>query len=181
MVAGLLALLLLLAGGATAWWVTRDEDRSPLAGQPRITDEKAGISYPIPEGWKPNKNDLIDAFTSAAGMKSTDGEGSSVMAGRADGVPQSRLRYEAERAASSNAEFFCPDSKATPQESKATTVSDRPAHTAVLKVTHPDCGTLHLRLTLISLDDNRSAFLLGITEQQGREQVDSLLENVSLL
>ncbi len=180
-VAGLVALVLLLVGGTTAWWLTRDEDRSPLAGQPRVTDEKAGISYAIPEGWERSKGGLIDAFTSAAGKKSGDGKGGSVMAGRAGGVPQPRLRYEAERAASSNAEFFCPDGKSTPQESKATTVGDRPAHTALLKVTHPDCGTLYLRMTLISLDDSRSAFLLGLTEQQGREQVDRVLEDASLL
>ncbi len=109
-VAGLLALLLLV-GGTTAWWLTRDEDRSALADQPRVTDEKAGISYAIPEGWEHEKSGLIDAFTSAAGTKSADGEGGSVMAGRAGGVPRSRLRYEAEGAASSNAEFFCPDAR----------------------------------------------------------------------
>ncbi|KUJ36594.1 hypothetical protein ACZ90_70495 [Streptomyces albus subsp. albus] len=181
MVAGLLALALLLAGGATAWWLTRDEGHSPLAGRPRVTDEKAGISYAIPEGWKRDKGGLIDAFTSAIGKSSSDGEGVSVMAGRADGIPQSRLRYEAERAASSNAEFFCPDGKSTPQESKATTVSDRPAHTAVLKVTHPDCGTLYLRMTLVSVDDSHSAFLLGLTGQKGRQQVDMVLEDAFLL
>ncbi|WEV23768.1 hypothetical protein OYE22_00175 [Streptomyces sp. 71268] len=181
MVAGLLTLALLLVGGATAWWLTRDEDRSALADQPRVTDEKAGISYAIPEGWERDKGGLIDAFTSAAGEKSADGKGGSVMAGRAGGVPQSRLRYEAERAASSNAEFFCPDGKSTPQESKATTVGDRPAHTAVLKVTHSDCGTLYLRMTLVSLDDSRSAFLIGLAEQRGREQVDMVLEDASPL
>ncbi|QKW54052.1 hypothetical protein [Streptomyces buecherae] len=181
MVVGLVALVLLLVGGTTAWWLTRDEDRSQLADQPRVVDEKAGISYAIPEGWERSKGGLIDAFTSAADNKSGDGKGGSIMAGRAGGVPQPKLRYEAERAASSNAEFFCPDGTSTPQESRATTVGDRPAHTAVLKVAHPDCGTLYLRMTLVSLDDSRSAFLLGLTEQQGREQVDRVLEDASLL
>ncbi|WP_459250398.1 hypothetical protein [Streptomyces youssoufiensis] len=115
MVAGLVVLVLLLVGATTAWWLTRDEDRSPLADQPRVTDEKAGISYAIPEGWERSKGGLIDAFTSAAGNKSGDGKGGSVMAGRAGSVPQPELRYEAERAASSNAEFFCPDGKSTPR------------------------------------------------------------------
>ncbi|WKX71839.1 hypothetical protein [Streptomyces sp. XD-27] len=193
-VAGVVALVLVLIGGAlTAWWLTRDEDgdapaarprvedSSAPAARPRVKDEKAGISYAIPEGWKRDKGDLIDAFTTAIGKKGSHGEGASVMAGRTGGIPQPRLRYETERAASSNAEYFCPDSKTTPQETKATTVSGRPAHTAVLKVTHPDCGTLYLRMTVVSVDDSRSAFLLGLSPQQGRDEVDAVLKDASLL
>ncbi|MGX8904509.1 hypothetical protein ACR820_04395 [Streptomyces netropsis] len=193
-VAGVVAVLVLalVCGLAVTWFMTR-EDGGPLAGRPRVTDGAAGISYAIPEGWERNdKGGLINAFTSSVAMKRTasdtrtddEGGGRTVLAGRAGGIPQSSLRPQTERAARSNAEFFYPDGRSTIEESRATTVSDRPAHTVVLKVNDRQGHTSHLRMTLISVDDRRSAFLLGITQPAGpteRREVDSVLESASLL
>ncbi|MBH5338372.1 hypothetical protein IHE55_27705 [Streptomyces pactum] len=118
--------------------------------------------------------------------KNPGGGGGSVVAGRAGGIPEHRLKSMAVSAAHSNAEFFCPDGRATLRESRATTVTGRPAHTVALKVSHRDCGTLHLRLTLASVDDDRSAFLIGLAtwaerDVAGREMVDAVLADASLL
>lgn len=192
----------LVVGGAVAWWVTRDEG-GPFAGRPRVNDEKAGLSYAIPEGWQRNEDKLLDAFTSAVTRKGpeetddTDGAddpegggatGATVLAGRSGAVPHAELRRQTERAASSNAEFFCPDGRRTLHESEATTVSDRPAHTVVLTVAHRACGTLHLRMTVISVDDNRSAFLIGLAyghvretgREQGRRLADAVIKDASV-
>ncbi|MEU3602807.1 hypothetical protein ABZ714_29485 [Streptomyces sp. NPDC006798] len=190
--------LCVLSAGTAVWWLTRD-DGSPLADRPRVEDEKAGISYAIPEGWRAERKGLIEAFTSAVvgrGSEESDGagtadgtaggeggEGGSLFAGRAEAVPGAGLRRETERAASSNAGFFCPDGRSALQESKATTVDGRPAHTVVVKVTGTDCGKLHLRLNVVSVDDSRSAFLLGVTDDTGAGNsrlIDDVLADMSL-
>ncbi|MCH0538675.1 hypothetical protein I3F58_03685 [Streptomyces sp. MUM 203J] len=168
-VAVVVAFLLVLVGGAVAWWAMRDGD-GPFAGRPRVNDGKAGLSYAIPEGWQRNEDKLLDAFTSAVtgeGPGGAGGSGGSVLAGRAGGIPQARLKQQTERAAYSNAEFFCPDGGKTLRRSEATAVGDRPAHTVVVEVTRPACGTLHLRMTIISVDDDRSAFLIGLAQDKG--------------
>ncbi|MCT2593178.1 hypothetical protein LHJ74_25280 [Streptomyces sp. N2-109] len=192
-VVGVVAVVLLLvAGSATGWWLMRDdEDDAPLAGRPRVTDDAAGVSYGIPEGWKhQGQDDLIDAFTSSITPKSADGAGgaddkevSVVLAGRSDAVPRSALKREAESAAKSNAGFFYPYGSSTVQESRKTTVSERPAHSVVLKVKDSEGGTGRLRLTLIAVDDQRSAFLLGVAHEGGpdqRRQVETVLQSASV-
>ncbi|MEV4927512.1 hypothetical protein [Streptomyces roseoverticillatus] len=190
MVAGAAAALalLLVAGGAAGWWLTRDEDTAPFAGRPRVTDTAAGLSYAIPEGWEhEGQKELIGAFTSSVTRKRTGGEGGgTVLAGRAGAVPQPALQRQAERAARSNAEFFYPDGSSEPEESRPTTVDGRPAHTVALKVSDGKQGTGtpgHLRLTLIAVDDSRSAFLLGVAQPGGPEEsreVDKVMESVAL-
>ncbi|WHM40405.1 hypothetical protein [Streptomyces sp. BPTC-684] len=160
------ALVLVLAAGAAVWWLTRDEDSSPLAGRPRVTDDSAGLSYAVPEGWKRNDGkDLIQAFTSSITTKGSGGQGgAAVLAGRGRGIDESALRQRTETAARSNAEFFYPDGKSTVEESRATTVSGRPAYTVALNV-HDDTGRAgRMRLTIVTQGGDRSAFLLGVTE-----------------
>ncbi|MEU5163482.1 hypothetical protein AB0G74_28255 [Streptomyces sp. NPDC020875] len=184
-----------LAAGAAGWWLSRGGEESPLADRPRVEDEKAGISYAVPEGWRAERKGLIEAFTSAAvdrGGEPSDGdgtgdgggaEGGSLLAGRAGAVPESGLRRETERAASSNATFFCPDGRSELRESKATTVDGRPAHTVVVKVVGTDCGKLHLRMNIVPVDDGRSAFLLGVTDDTGAGNsrlIDDVLADMSL-
>ncbi|MFH8786935.1 hypothetical protein [Streptomyces roseoverticillatus] len=191
MVAGAVAalVLLLVAGVAAGWWMTtRDEDTAPFAGRPRVTDAAAGLSYAIPEGWEHDgQQKLISAFTSSVTKKQTGGEGgSTVLAGRAGAVPQAALQRQAERAARSNAEFFYPDGSSEPEESRPTTVDGRPAHTVALKVSpgKPGTGTPgHLRLTLIAVDDSRSAFLLGVAqpgEPEESRELDKVMESAAL-
>ncbi|MFD8386136.1 hypothetical protein ACFV2X_47850 [Streptomyces sp. NPDC059679] len=186
MVAVVVSVLVLVGGGVTAWWLTRDEDGSSLADRPRVTDDAAGISYAIPEGWQRNKKgDLVDAFTSSITMKSTGGEegGSVVLAGRNGTVPKSQLKEQTEDAARSNAEYFYPDGRSTLEESRATTVSDRPAYTVALKVSDGEGGTGHLRLTLMTARDGGSSYLLGIAQPTGpqeQQEVDAVLESASL-
>ncbi|KAK1183999.1 hypothetical protein B7755_041390 [Streptomyces sp. NBS 14/10] len=187
MVAVVVSVLVLVGGGVTAWWLTRDEDSSSLADRPRVKDDKAGISYAIPEGWQPNKKgDLVDAFTSSITMKSTGDEeegGSVVLAGRAGTVPKSQLKEQTEDAARSNAEYFYPDGRSSIEESRATTVSDRPAYTVALKVSDGEGGTGHLRLTLMTARDGGSSYLLGIAQPTGpqeQQEVDAVLESASL-
>lgn len=183
--------LVLVVGGATAWWLTQDDDGSgsPLAGRPRVTDDAAGISYAIPEGWERNEEgDLVDAFTSSVTVKRANGEygeegAGVVLAGRGGGVPTSALKQRTETVARSNAEYFYPDGSSTLEESRAITVSDRPAHTVALKVRDSEGGPVHLRLTLIATEDSRSAFLLGIAQPDGpaeRQEVDEVLESASV-
>jgi hypothetical protein len=185
-VAVVVSVLVLVGGAVTAWWLTRDEDSSPLAGRPRVTDDAAGISYAIPEGWQRDKQgDLVDAFTSSITRKSTGGEegGSVVVAGRGGTVAKSDLKERTESVARSNAEYFYPDGRSTLEESRATTVSDHPAHTVALKVSDGEGGTGHLRLTLIEARDGGSSFLLGIAQPTGpheQQAVDAVLESASL-
>ncbi|QKV90869.1 hypothetical protein HUT19_03210 [Streptomyces sp. NA02950] len=193
-VAGVIAVLLLLAAGAGAtWWLTHDEDGSPLAGRPRVTDRAAGLSYGIPEGWQRDSGDLLDAFTSSITMRpakdtpgaeeDTEDDGSVVLAGRGGPVPSSALRQRAEDAARSNAEFFYPDGRSALEESQAVEVGDRPAHTVALTV-HDGGTDHHLRLTLVSVRDDRAAFLLGVAqspERAARQEVDTVLESAAVL
>ncbi|MEU1310918.1 hypothetical protein ABZ419_18780 [Streptomyces cinnamoneus] len=191
------ALVLALSGGtATAWWLLRD-DGSPLAGRPRVTDSTAGLSYAIPKGWEHDeKKGLIGAFTSSITTKrgdkdsgkdhggDGDGHGSGVvLAGRSGAVPQSELKRQTERAARSNAEFFYPDSRTTLEESRETTVSDRPAHTVTLTVDAGKQGTAHLRMTVIAARPTASAFLLGLAQSAGtpeRQEVDAVLASAAV-
>ncbi|MES4902226.1 MULTISPECIES: hypothetical protein [unclassified Streptomyces] len=183
-VAVVVSVLVLVGGAVTAWWLTRDEDGSALAGRPRVTDDAAGISYAIPEGWqRDKKGDLVDAFTSSITRKPADGEegGGVVLAGRGGSVAKPELKERTEGAARSNAEYFHPDGRSTVEESRATTVSDRPAYTVALKVSDDEGGAVHLRLTLITVRDGRSAFLLGIAQPTGpdEQEVDAVLESAS--
>ncbi|MEU4348168.1 hypothetical protein [Streptomyces sp. NPDC023838] len=184
------ALVLVLVAGAAVWWLTRDEDGSPLAGRPRVTDEAAGLSYAVPEGWKRNDGkDLIQAFTSSITTKGPDGHGgAAVLAGRGRGIDESALKQRTETAARSNAEFFYPDGTSTVEESRATTVSGRPAYTVALSVRDDTGRAGRMRLTLVTRGGDRSAFLLGVTESPeptggaGREadEVDAVLASAAV-
>ncbi|MFD9908667.1 hypothetical protein [Streptomyces sp. NPDC059063] len=179
----------LLALGLGTWWWTRDGDEGPLAGRPRVTDDRAGLSYGIPEGWRRNDGkDLIDAFTSSITKAGKDKDaagqetGALVMAGRSGAVPRAALESQAERSARSNAMFFFPDGSSEQEESKATEVDGRPAHTVALAVKDGEGGTAHLRLTLVAVDDGRSAFLMGLAmpgTSPERETVDEVLASAS--
>ncbi|MEV8532879.1 hypothetical protein [Streptomyces sp. NPDC051211] len=175
-----LALVLALLAAA-GWWLLGDRDDAPLAGRPRVTDAAAGISYGIPEGWKQpeEQGKLINAFTSTIGKTDKDTKtGATVLAGRAGTIPEAELKQRAERSARSNATFFFPDGRSTIDESHPTTVSGRPAHTVTLKIDDGDGGTAHLRLTVMTLSDARSAFLLGVTQPNGpaeREEIATIL------
>ncbi|WP_328405071.1 hypothetical protein OHS70_37380 [Streptomyces sp. NBC_00390] len=161
--------LLLTAAAATAWRLSRDDDGSPLAGRPRVNDTRAGLTYAIPKGWEHDEakdKDLISGFTSQITSRTEqDSEtGKTVLAGRAPQVIRpSGLQRQAESAARSNAEFFFPDQAATLEESRPATVSSHPAHTVTLNVKEEDGGTAQLMMTLITVDDNRTSFLLGVT------------------
>ncbi|MFI1102066.1 hypothetical protein [Streptomyces melanogenes] len=178
------ALVLVLVAGATVWWLTRDEDDSPLAGRPRVTDDSAGLSYAVPEGWKSNDGkDLIQAFTSSITTKDSGGQGgAAVLAGRGRGIEESDLKQRTEAAARSNAEFFYPDGKSTVEESRNTTVSGHPAYTVALSVRDDSGRAGRMRLTIVTRSGDRSAFLLGVTESPERgdsEVVDAVLASAA--
>ena len=181
------AVVLLLAGaGFAAWRATARDGGGPLDGRPRVSDAAAGISYGIPEGWKAgDEEDLIDAFTSTVSRRMDEDGGCFVLAGRGGAVPQDRLEARAEAAARSNAEFFYPEGGSRIEESRAVEVDGRPAHTVALKVTDGEGGAAgHVRLTLVSVDDSRSAFLLGVAQPGGTQEereVDAVLESAALL
>lgn len=62
-------------------------------------------------------------------------------------------------------------------------VSGRPAHTVALDVRDQDGRSARLRFTLVSVDDERSAFLLGIgmAAREGKQpEADLVLESASL-
>ncbi|MCC3769335.1 hypothetical protein K6I34_001481, partial [Streptomyces sp. UNOC14_S4] len=188
-VAGVVAALVLVLAvtSATAWWLLRDgagDNASPLAGRPRVTDGRAGISYAIPEGWERSDRKLIDAFTSSINTKRGTGDtGSMVLAGRSDPVPQADLQRQVERAARSNAVFFYPDGSSRLAESRPTTVSHRPAHTVVMQVNDGRGGSARLRMTLIAASDHASAFLLGIDQPTGPaedKEVDAVMESATV-
>ncbi|MFF3938872.1 hypothetical protein [Streptomyces phaeofaciens] len=182
-----MAVVLLLAGaGFAAWRATARDGGGPLDGRPRVSDAAAGISYGIPEGWKAgDEEDLIDAFTSTVSRRMDEDGGCFVLAGRGGAVPQDRLEARAEAAARSNAEFFYPEGGSRIEESRAVEVDGRPAHTVALKVTDGEGAAAgHVRLTLVSVDDSRSAFLLGVAQPGGTQEereVDAVLESAALL
>lgn len=186
-----MAVVLLLAGGGFAVWrMVYGDDGGPLAGRPRVADSAAGVSYAIPEGWKQRKGKLISAFTSTISQeRASDNEsGSAVIAGRGEGVAEDKLGAYTERWARSNTEFFFPYGTVSKEESRALTVDGRPAHTVVLNVTDSDTGPGRLRMTIISVDDSRVAFLIGITtrpeqttgQKTGQETVDAVLRSASV-
>ncbi|MEU1403175.1 hypothetical protein ABZ471_12565 [Streptomyces sp. NPDC005728] len=166
---GTVALLLVAACALAAVWWTKGEGDDPLAGRPRVTDTRAGLSYAVPEGWKHDAakdKHLIDAFSSQMSRTSRGNSsgGATVLAGRAgQAVPRANLRRAAESAARSNAEFFFPDQPATLEESHATELDGRPAHTAVLRIRNDDDGAARLQMTLVTVDGTRTAFLLAVT------------------
>lgn len=174
---GAVALILVAACAVAAAWWSKGGENDPLADRPRVTDTRAGLSYAVPEGWKHDAakdKDLIDAFSST--MSRTSGAASSgggtVLAGRAgQAVPRADLRRAAESAARSNAEFFFPDRPATLEDSHATEVDGRPAHTAVLRIRNGDDGTARLEMTLVTVDGTRTAFLLGVTTDEADKQI----------
>ncbi|MFD0381607.1 hypothetical protein ACFQ2B_01710 [Streptomyces stramineus] len=135
-----------------------------------MSDDAAGLSYAIPEGWKQSRGKLIDAFTSSIGTeRAGDGEGGTVLAGRSGAVPEEQLKRWAEAAARSNAEFFFPDGSSTLRESRETTVSGRAAHTVLRDVKDGKGRTARIRMTLVAVDDTRSAFLLGVSQRTAPE------------
>lgn len=195
--------LLLAAGGFTAWRASaRDagavddarprvsesaaHDARPLKGRPRVSDAVAGISYGIPEGWTAGDEEgLIPGFTSSVTRRMDAEGGSIVLAGKGEAVTRDQLRARAESAARSNAEFFYPDGTSRVEQSRAVEVGGRPAHTVVLRTTDKETGGEgHLRLTLVSVDDSRSAFLLGVVHPAGTEEAreaDAVVESAGLL
>ncbi|MFE0252006.1 hypothetical protein [Streptomyces sp. NPDC059010] len=186
--------LLLAGGGFAVWRLVYGDDGGPLAGRPRVSDSASGISYAIPEGWKQGKGKLIGAFTSTIAQKQADNEGaddssgSTVLAGRGEGVAEGQLGAYTERWARSNAEFFLPYRRMSKGESRALTVDGRPAHTVVVNVADSDTGPGRLRMTVVSVDDSRVAFLIGITtgsdgnaeQNTGPETVDAVLRSMSV-
>ncbi|MGW0769365.1 hypothetical protein [Streptomyces sp. NPDC002676] len=166
---GLVALVVVAVCAVAANWWTQDGGSSPLAGRPRVTDTRAGLSYAVPEGWKHDAakdKHLVDGFSSQ--MSRTSGAGSSdgatVLAGRAgQTVARADLRRATEEAARSNVEFFFPDRPATLATSQATEVDGQPAHTVVLRISTDDGGTAGLRMTVVTIHGERTSFLLGIT------------------
>jgi hypothetical protein len=179
-------LVLALAAGAFALWrTTHDGEDGPLAGRPRVEDATAGISYALPEGWKRSDGDLIDSFTSSITHEHADAEGGSVvLAGRGGAAPDGDLKTYTERWARSNAEFFYPDGKSSVTESEPTTTDGHPAHTVALKVADTEGPAGHLRLTVITIDDTRTAFLLTVVQPATapeNQTADAVLESAAVL
>ncbi|MFM9369629.1 hypothetical protein [Streptomyces sp. Da 82-17] len=165
--------LALLAAVGVAWWLLRDQ--SPLAGRPRVTDKAAGVSYGIPEGWKQNKGELLSAFTSTIDKKPVDGKKwATVIAGRGNAVPEAELKAQTERYAWSNAEFFSPNEPSKLLKSEPTTVDGRAAHAATVRMEDGDGGKLYMRMTVVSVNDSRAVFLLGLFAEPGTpEEADA--------
>ncbi|MEV4437037.1 hypothetical protein [Streptomyces sp. NPDC049585] len=194
MIAGATALAVLLAaGGALTWWLTREEDDSPLAGRPRVEDTRAGLSYAIPAGWQHDAAKdagLMSAFTSQIVRKPDaaadhDTMGATVMAGRSGRVvAPSALPQQTERAARSNAEFFFPDQPATLEDSRPGQVGDQPAHTVTVKITDRKGTTAHLRMTVVTVDHRRTSFVLGLSGDapgaRAGQEVDAVLRSTAV-
>ncbi|MFK8911818.1 hypothetical protein, partial [Streptomyces sp. YS-3] len=109
--------------------------------------------------------------------------GGAVLAGRGAPLDESALRARTETAARSNAEFFYPDGTSSMEESRATKVSGRPAYTVVLRTQDESGRAGRLRLTIVARGEDRSAFLLGVTEApesaESRE-VDAVLADAAV-
>ncbi|WP_159401558.1 hypothetical protein [Streptomyces sp. NRRL F-5053] len=163
------AVVFALAGAVTLGrWLVAGEQRGPLADRPRVTDGRAGLSYPVPEGWtRSAPDDLVPAFTSSVTAGGRGGPGGLVAAGRSPAVSGERLRSAAERAARSNAAFFFPDGGSRPLSSHRTEVDGHRAHTVTLRTRDGRGGTGTLRLTLVSVDAAHAAFLLGVAPGAG--------------
>ncbi|GHI01915.1 hypothetical protein AQI88_17240 [Streptomyces cellostaticus] len=170
--AGLAALCLVAACAAAAAWWTERKGNDPLAGRPRVTDTRAGLSYAVPDGWQHDAakdKHLVDAFSSQISKTSgaPSSGGGTVLTGRAGQVvPRADLRRAAESAARSNAEFFFPDQRATVEESHAAELDGEPAYTVALRIRNGDDGTSRLEMTLVTVHGERTAFLLGLTTDE---------------
>ncbi|MDI3389310.1 hypothetical protein QIS99_24370 [Streptomyces sp. B-S-A8] len=162
--------------------------QDPLAGNPRVTDKAAGISYGIPDDWKQRKGELIKPFTSTITKKPKgpegEGIGSTVIAGPGGAVPEADLKRRTESAAWNNAVFFYPNGDSTIKSSESITVDGRPAHTVTSAVEDGEGGEVHLQITIVTLDDSRSAFLIGLVDPLGSSDegvVDAVVDRVEVL
>ncbi|MDI3421749.1 hypothetical protein [Streptomyces luteolus] len=159
--------------------------QDPLAGNPRVTDKSAGISYGVPDDWKQRKGELIKPFTSTIGKKPEgDGIGSTVIAGPGGAIPEAELKRTTEEAAWNNGVFFYPNGDSTMKKSESTTVDGRPAHTVTTAVEDGEGGKVHLQITIVALDGSQSAFVLGLVDPLGspdEEVVDAVLASVEVL
>ncbi|RCG25819.1 hypothetical protein DQ392_00800 [Streptomyces reniochalinae] len=169
--------LTLVCGGVTVRWLLRARDEAPLADRPRVSDSRAGVSYALPPGWGLDRRedaDLVDAFSSRI-TRTTAGSGSggTVLTGRSGQVvPTADLGTYTEAAAGSNAEFFFPRRPAELVGSRATEVSGHPAHTVALRL--PARGGRpagHLLMTVVTVDSDRTSFVLGIATGGSRAGV----------
>ncbi|RCG14355.1 hypothetical protein DTL70_31080 [Streptomyces diacarni] len=169
--------LTLACGGGTVWWLLRGRDDAPLADRPRVSDDRAGVSYALPPGWELDRREEAGprgAFSSRITRTTTGGRsGGTVLTGRSGQVvPDADLGTYTEAAARSNAERFFPRRPAELGGSRATEVSGHPGHTVALRL--PARGGRpagHLLMTVFTVDSDRTSFVLGIARGGSRADV----------
>ncbi len=111
-----------------------DRVRAVTAPPASAVDRLAGVTYPVPAGWREGKVAPVTAFTSVV---THDGD-AIVMARPGDAVPPSGLRQAAQELTDLYSRLLLHGDKVTLVEDKGLTVNGRTAHVRALRAEYRD-------------------------------------------
>ena len=128
--------VLLVAGGLIAGlgFLVADRVRAVTAPPSHLFDTLAGVTYPLPDGWREGKVAPVTAFTSVA---THDGD-AVVMTRPGEAVPPSGLRQAALELTDLYARLLLHGDKLTVVEDRGLTVNGRTAHVRALRAEYRD-------------------------------------------
>ncbi|WP_205324522.1 hypothetical protein [Glycomyces sp. YM15] len=181
--------LLVVGGGAGAWWFLADPGGDgPGSSQAEglvIEDSESGVAYSLPEGWEEfASEDLIEAFTSSASVTTETGS-ASVFAFSGEGMTDEEMSMSTSIIAGENSEYFyhyAEDRQILISE--PIEVDGQEAYRFTWQVSKADDEPMYGHIVHILTDDNRSVFLMGIVQPDDdalRTEIDAAISSVSLL
>jgi hypothetical protein len=159
----LIALAVLVAGGGlvaglvhAGLGLLRDDGEPP----PRVVDALAGVSYPLPPGWRAGKVAPVTAFTSVASH-----ENAVVMARPGDPLRPSGLRTAAEELGELYSRMLLHPDKVTVVEDRGVTVNGRAAHVRALRAEYRDVVNAPAYLRVMVIEGERSGtVVVGVAQ-----------------
>lgn len=146
----LVAVAVLAVGGgliAGLGYLVLDRVRAATAPPAQAVDALAGVTYPVPPGWREGKVAPVTAFTSVV---THDGD-AVVMARPGDAVPPAGLRQAALELTDLYARLLLHGDKVTVVDDRGLTVNGRTAHTRSLRAEYRDVVNRpsYLRVTVL--------------------------------
>jgi len=134
----------------------RDDGEPP----PRVVDALAGVSYPLPPGWRAGKVAPVTAFTSVASH-----ENAVVMARPGDPLRPSGLRTAAEELGELYSRMLLHPDKVTVVEDRGVTVNGRAAHVRALRAEYRDVVNAPAYLRVMVIEGERSGtVVVGVAQ-----------------